>query len=78
MENQELTPQYQKGFNTGYILREHKPELALSLSQTKFPTKDKDYGNGLKDGIKQRDLELVRGKEHIKEATKNKRLDRGR
>lgn len=78
MENQELNQEYQKGFNTGYILREHKPELALSLSQTKFPKTEQDYSNGLKDGIKQRDLEMVRTKDNNKQLSKDKDFDRGR
>jgi len=76
MEEKQPTPEYLKGFNYGYIIGEHKPDLALSLSQTKFPENEYDYGNGLKDGIQQKTLELT--KEKFKTKQQDKNLDRGR
>ncbi|GGG37294.1 hypothetical protein GCM10011344_42640 [Dokdonia pacifica] len=74
MEN-EPSQDYIEGFNKGYLLREYKPDLALSLSQTKFPEDQRDYETGLKNGIQQKELELIREKTP---PTKNKDFDRER
>lgn len=58
MEAQEPSKDYIEGFNKGYVLREYKPDLALSLSQTKFPDTEKEFSSGLKDGINQKEMEL--------------------
>lgn len=57
-EINEPSTQFLEGFNKGYVLREHKPELALSLSQTKFPDSQKDFQMGFLDGIEQKETEL--------------------
>ena len=62
MADKEPSQDYIEGFNKGYVLREHKPDLALSLSQTKFPESEYEYGKGLKDGIQQKELELIKAK----------------
>ena len=62
MEAQEPSKDYIEGFNKGYVLREHKPDLALSLSQTKFPKTEQEYSNGFKDGIKQKEMELIKAR----------------
>ena len=41
------TEKYIKGFNDGYILKEHKPELLENILNT---TSSNDYIEGLKDG----------------------------
>lgn len=38
---------YIKGFNDGYLLKEHKPELLENILNT---TSSNDYIQGLKDG----------------------------
>lgn len=57
MEDQDLhvDPNYQKGFNGGYILAEHEPELLSKL------TKSDNANNELFKGIK------AGGKEYFKE-----------
>ena len=77
MKDQELSKQYIEGFNKGYLIREHKPELALNLSQTKFPDTERDFGSGLKDGIQQKELELTKEKGRDL-PNKNIELDRER
>ena len=58
METQEPSEQYIEGFNKGYVLREHKPELALNLVHTKFPESQKNYKKGFLNGIEQKEIEL--------------------
>lgn len=41
------TEKYIKGFNDGYILKAHKPELLENILNT---TSSNDYIQGLKDG----------------------------
>jgi hypothetical protein len=71
------TEKYIKGFNNGYILAEHKPDLAESLSKTSATAND--YVEGLIDGREQ--LEFEKSKEKISELnqlrneTRNKGLD---
>lgn len=57
-ELHEPSQEFIEGFNKGYVLREHKPELALSLSQTKFPDNQKDFQTGFLGGIEQKEAEL--------------------
>ncbi len=67
---------YIEGFNKGYIIREYKPNLALSLSQTKFADTELGFGQGLKDGIKQKELEIIRERNNHFQNDQN--LDRER
>ncbi|WP_075342495.1 hypothetical protein [Tenacibaculum agarivorans] len=60
MDTKEPTGDYIKGFNKGYILREHKPNLAKSLRLTKFPESEKDYQSGFYAGIDQKEKELTK------------------
>ena len=74
MENLEVSEQYTKGFNHGYALKQHKPEILAGL---KSPSNDKhpsDYVLGLKDGEQQFDRDLERGKV----ATKGKDMDQSK
>ena len=50
MEQEELTvdPQYQKGFNNGYLLARFEPELAAQL--TAQPNDQNEYFKGLVGG----------------------------
>lgn len=71
------TEKYIKGFNDGFILKEHKPELLENILNT---TSSNDYIQGLKDGelefkqqkVKSRTQEL----NHLKSLkTKNRNFD---
>ena len=48
---------YQKGFNDGYILTQHEPELSAELSKIETETPRIE---GMKDGRKQFALDLTR------------------
>lgn len=61
-EAMKMSLDFKQGFNKGYILREYKPNLALSLSQTKFPETEKEFYNGLLKGIEQKEMELKKEK----------------
>jgi hypothetical protein len=56
-EEQDATPEYLKGFNSGYILAQHEPELLQQLESSL--DKNADYIHGLKMGKKQYDREIV-------------------
>lgn len=58
MEVKDPSPNYIKGYNTGYVMREYKPNLALNLSQTKFPESEKEFSSGFRDGMEQKEMEL--------------------
>lgn len=85
MEDQEkIEPEYLRGFNEGYLLAQHKPELAEKLA-----TINSDFIRlvGFKDGQKQYQAERTKTRlpswmkqeRHIKQPdtpTKNKGRDR--
>ncbi|MGH1384292.1 hypothetical protein [Kordia sp.] len=76
-EINEPSQQFIEGFNKGYVLREHKPTLALSLSQTKFPDSEKDFQTGFLNGIEQKEAELrkVKSKNFTFNKLRNKYKD---
>lgn len=81
MAEDEPSKKYIEGFNTGYLLQEEKPDLALSLRHTRFPESEQDYANGLRDGISQREMEQLKEKGRSvpdKEPDKNNDPDMGR
>ncbi len=51
-----VDPQYLKGFNNGYLLSKHEPELAAQLSQN--PNEHNPYFQGLMGGKAQYDREV--------------------
>lgn len=51
--------QFTKGFNNGYFLSEHQPELLNTLVQG-ITSSDSAYLEGLKEGQKQKQNELER------------------
>jgi hypothetical protein len=54
MENEERpTPAYLKGFNEGYALTQHMPELADQISKSLGKVLDSERGTGFNDGRKQ-------------------------
>ncbi len=57
MEQQEITvdPQYLRGFNSGYLLAKHEPELAAQLSA--HPNEQNQYFNGFVGGKAEYDKE---------------------
>lgn len=58
MEQEETTvdPQYQKGFNDGYLLAKHEPKLATQLTST--PNDQNPYLKGLTAGKLEYDREI--------------------
>lgn len=57
---------YIKGFNDGYLLKEHNPDLLKSILQSKS---DNDYFKGLSDGSKVLKKEKI--KTRLQELKKN-------
>ena len=55
---EEPTGQYVKGFNHGYELQKHEPNLLNQLLNASNPKSD--YFQGLKDGRKQMEKEIGR------------------
>lgn len=53
--NEQIDPEYQKGFNYGYMIAEHIPNLAQQLSTA---TGDGAKFVGLREGIEQYTKEL--------------------
>lgn len=53
---QEAHPDYLKGFNEGYLLRQHNPELANSLSKSLEQVQD-ERASGFAAGCSQYDKE---------------------
>ena len=53
----ELTPNQLKGFNSGYELAKHEPELFTKLLSSLVKNGDSDYIQGLKYGKSQADRE---------------------
>lgn len=49
---------YVKGFNHGYALREHEPELAKTLEKQFDKIGETPYGKGFKDGSHTMNQEL--------------------
>ena len=66
-----------KGFNAGYLLQKHDPELAQKLLQDLKDT-DIPYSQGYKAGIKEYTREQI--KEHYKarSAERKQNKDKGR
>lgn len=58
-EDKNFPADYAKGFNEGYIIAKHKPDLAEKLAAA---VGESDRGLGFKDGREQLMLDLVREK----------------
>jgi hypothetical protein len=66
----------QKGFNSGYLIAKHKPELSQKL-QVGFANKENPYAIGFTAGVKECERELFksRGKNYtIPNAPNNPKL----
>lgn len=65
---------YIKGFNDGYLLKEHKPELLENILNT---TSSNDYIQGLKDGEREFKQQKVKSRtqelEDLKSSKSKKR-----
>jgi hypothetical protein len=61
-------PEYAKGFNEAYILKQHHPELSEKLAQS-LEHSVSEYALGFKDGALQfeKEKEMQKGKEPEKE-----------
>ena len=79
MEERQPSEKYIKGFNKGYVLQKHKPELALNLKHIKFPENELEFQNGLRDGSdqyqKEQKRDLVKS-QYNKEKTKDIGMER--
>ena len=75
MDNQQPSSAYIEGFNKGYILREHKPDLARQLVDTRFPESEQEFSTGFKDGVWQKEQELTKEKlaQQLQEGRSNDR-----
>ena len=70
---EEPTPQFQKCFNSGYLLAKHEPELYQKLEQSLKG--NSEYITGLQAGKKQHDREVLLAM--AKQAQQNKSKGRG-
>ena len=71
----ELSKEYVKGFNSGYLLRKHKPMLMKELEDGIKPTSP--YVQGLLDGNKEYERELDRKLDRMQEKSVEKGKDKG-
>lgn len=70
--------QYIKGFNHGYILAEHDPELAKQI--VKHPNVKSEYFKGIVSGKQEYDIEKIRTKLKgaVKKSIPNKNVEKGK
>ncbi|WP_396602044.1 hypothetical protein [Algibacter sp. R77976] len=68
------TEKYIKGFNDGYLLKEHKPELLENILNT---TSTNDYIQGLKDGERTYSQEKVKSRTQELKSSRTKNRDLG-
>lgn len=54
-----VSPEYQKGFNEGYILATYEPEIGIAVSLAEGMT---ERLSGIKDGIEEANLEKEKEK----------------
>jgi hypothetical protein len=62
-----VDPKFQKGFNHGYILAEHEPELATQIVANK--NEHSEYFSGIASGKQEHDMEKIR--ERLKGVSRN-------
>lgn len=65
---------YIKGFNDGYLLKEHKPELLENILNT---TSTNDYIQGLKDGEREFKKQKVKSRTQELKSSRTKNRDLG-
>lgn len=66
--------QYIKGFNHGYLLSQHEPELLNQLLQS--PVKDNDYFDGLTSGHKEYEMEKTHDKSKIEKDINSREMNK--
>ncbi len=76
MEDQ-IDPLYQKGFNAGYLINEHEPELLNKVLQSK---NDSGYFKALVAGKQQQEWdvafnEIHQASQNLKEHSKDRGID---
>jgi len=71
----ELSKEYVKGFNSGYLLRKHKPILMKELEGGIKPTSP--YVQGLLDGNKEYERELDRKLDRMQGKSLEKGKEKG-
>tara|TARA_R110002020_G_scaffold304454_1_gene520195 strand:- start:424 stop:660 length:237 start_codon:yes stop_codon:yes gene_type:complete len=77
MENAEekISEKYVKGFNDGYIISKHEPELMEKLLESEIP--DQEYKKALEAGERQNQKEMLINQMKHQTQSKNKSKDRG-
>jgi hypothetical protein len=58
-EDEEPSPEYLKGYNHGYQLAQHEPELLNKLLQAQSNNTPTDYSRAMKQGKDQHDREQL-------------------
>jgi len=71
----EISKEYVKGFNNGYLLRKHQPMLMKNLEQG--IKGDSPYVQGLKDGNVEYEKELNQKLEKVQQKSQEKDRDKG-
>ncbi len=73
-----VDPKFQKGFNHGYLLATHEPELATQIVANE--NDHNEYFKGLVSGKQEHDMEKVRGryKDMNQKDTPSKDQDKGK
>lgn len=61
MEEIEVSEEYKKGFNQGYTLKQHMPEILDGLNVPNNVKNSNDYIQGMKDGGNQFAIDKERG-----------------
>ncbi len=76
MEEEQISPLYIKGFNDGYILQQHEPELLSAVLKSDNPANEflKAVKAGQKQYQEEKSLEAIRAR---KEQSKHKGLEHG-
>lgn len=74
MDNHEL--QFIEGFNSGYLLAKHKPDIASKLTDLLNP--ENDFCGGLISGKNEYELEKTRAQEKELLDIRNKSKERGK
>lgn len=59
-ENTSVSPTYLKGFNQGYMLQQHKPEMSEKLMEN--ADMENEYWQGFEGGVKEYTNEISQDK----------------
>lgn len=72
---EKISEKYVKGFNDGYIISKHEPELMEKLLESEIP--DQEYKKALEAGERQNRKEMLINQMKDQTQSKNKSKDRG-